>query len=919
VGIEKEEISLAFLRDPAKLETMDSVNPGSPLVLIDLPDAEELGSLDKGFRGVGLSAAPLIGEGELAEAIRTSGADYVLADGRNWPELSKGLPRPPRAYLIVLLLDPEEEGCAAQALAEGAFDYVLRGGDGWERSVALYFKALAAARRRLASAIDILERRYEHLVHALPDIVYELDAEGRFTFINNSVRLLGYEPADLAGKHFSVLLHEGDAQAVDRESVLDLFKGNKTGPALQPKLFNERRSFDRRTENLELRLKRKPREEAEPRPSPQAGQAGEDVIASIISYGEVAAVGEYAREEGKDSFLGSVGVIRDITLRRKSEDMLRKLYQAVDQLAAGVLMVDRDFTIEYVNPAFLRISDHGPQDLIGSDLLTLFEFPEAKAAEFKTLIAQGFDIREETRLGIKGGNGAWIAFHASPVRSPAGDVTHASVICEDISRRKTMEELLRLAKEEAERANKAKSDFLATMSHELRSPVSSILAAARLIEMGSAEPEKRAASIIGNAQGLLALLGDILDFVRFETGSVALRKFAFPLGGFIARTVEPYRLEAAAKGIGFEIGELPVGSVYSDPDRLSRALGAIVDNAVSYTSKGKVCLSASIEKREGNVPYLRLVVADTGTGIAPADQGRIFAPFVQLQSPYNKSGGAGIGLSLARNIVRALGGEIKLESEPGEGSVFTIVVPSGEPSEIAESAARPDRSAPRSSYRLLIVDDNEVNLEYLSAILSAQGHLVDRAGSGLEALRLIEESPPDAALLDIQMPAMSGIELAGRIREYSGERYDPGLPLLALTAFDRQDILSSGASFSAIFSKPVDSVELAEALGNSVKAVEVLWFRPTGVHPPLAMRPTEGLVRKLESLSVALASGAGDEFRSVAMEASVLLDGFGLALAAAALRRLALSFAAEDRAIVASRLERFTAFCLAACGRESKA
>jgi PAS domain S-box-containing protein len=887
----------------------------SDIVLLDLPESERR-ELESALSAFGLasavssaSVAPPVGDAEeLARAERS----FLLVDETRW-QLSKDSLDLPRDRFVVVLVRPERETVAAGDLGPKAFDYIIGPEPGWAARAAAYFRALFFLSRRFAGDMSVLERRYEDLVHSLPDIVYELDSEGRFTFINNSVRLLGYDPADLLGQHFSILLYEEDAAAVDRDQILKSFDGVATGPALSPKLFNERRGIDRKTENLEVRLKRKP-----------GGRDESDMIVTVISYGEVTAAGEYSSGGSDTGFLGSVGVIRDITLRRKSEEMLRKLYQAVDQLSTGILIADRSLRIEYVNPGFIKISGLSPQEVLGTDLLSFFELGPGKADELRALVLEGFDASAEARLSIKaagaeegGGEGQrpWTSLLLSPVRSPSGLVTHATLICEDISRRKAMEELVILAREEAERADAAKGDFLASMSHELKSPVASILAAARLIEMGSPDPERRAASIISSAEGLLGMLGDILDFVRFESGSASLKRYAFPLPGFVARVCDPYRKRAEAKGLGFEVDGVPTETIDSDPDHLGRALAAVLDNAVSFTEKGIVRVGVELKRREGNVPYLSISVADSGPGIPAEDQARIFSAFTQLASPYTKRSGAGIGLSLARNIVRALGGEIRLQSEVGRGSVFSILVPVGEP-----DAKAPAQPAANRKYRLLVVDDNEVNLEYMAAILSSAGHRVVTASSGAEALRVLEETLPDAALLDIQMPGMSGIELGRKVRGYGGGRYDPTLPLIALTAFDPEEVRRSGVDFDAIFTKPVDVPKLLSFLDEAVDKREA---PSAGV---LAERWKTAAIEGIRALSSARAetpilggkiraaveSGDEDALKAAARSLGSVMTRLGDERDAAALRRLALSFPEEDRSIVACRAERILANCGAA-------
>jgi PAS domain S-box-containing protein len=874
-------------------------------ILLDLVDSGEFQRLAaalhrEGFEVVGPAR---IGENHqlrspqwLDDEILESGAEFALVDADLWGSVAFEIRHSMHSFVLVVLVDADGEAQADGFVRLGAFDGLLRGGDGWEAGVATYFQVLAGLWKRFSGTFGHLERRYENLVHALPDIVYELDEAGRFTFVNNSIRLLGYEPQELTGRHFSVLLDEEDARNVDRDRILGWFKGARTGPGLSPKLFNERRTIDRKTENLELRFKQKSRD------------GRNDLIGQITSYGEVTAAGEY---QGAGGFLGTVGVIRDITLRRRSEDMLRKLYQAVDQLSAAILIVDMDFSIEYANPAFFRMTGHEPQELIEHSVFSCLEIDPKRIEEVSSLVREGFDVRDELPLVASSGERLWTAWHLSPVREPSGDVSHAIAVCEDISNTRAMADLLRAAKEEAERADRAKSDFLASMGHELKGPLASILAAARLIEMGGGDAERRAGTVIASAQGLLDLLGDILDFVRFETGSATMRQLTFPLSTFVMKTCEPWKVKAEAKGLGFAVGQLTDWHLVSDPDRLGRAFSALLSNAVNYTEQGLIRVEARVERKAGNVPYLDLTVQDSGQGIALEDQTRIFHPFVQLGSPFVKTvGGTGIGLSLARNIVRALGGEIRLTSEPGKGSLFTILVPAGE-LETVDVIPAISGSGPRV-YRILVVDDNEINRDYMAILLGNAGHRVDRAESGAEALRLLEAVQPDAAVLDIQMPGMSGIELCRKVRGYRGGRYDSTMPLIALTAFGPEDVYRSEADFDRVFTKPADIPDLLAALDGSIEARETespqffmrRWEgRPTAGAACLAKAEVD-LPAFFDALSVAARDGNREAIRLAAQSIAHRLTPVGANSLVFAMHRFSLAASRENHDVLAARAER---------------
>lgn len=704
--------------------------------------------------------------------------------------------------LVAIIVGPEpDENLSALAAAHGYVLFPLGSEPRPFVEVAIWVSGCVASARKgvgITRAVAAIGQRYEELVQALPDIVYELDSDGVITFINESVSMLGYVPADLVGKHYSVLLNDDDAAAVDRDRVLPEYIGYTTGLALSPKLFNERRGFSRRTSDLEVRLRRK------------AGMAGGsfDIIGSVIAYGEISSVGEYTGDDRKD-FKGTVGIIRDITLRRKSEEMLRKLYQAIDQLSACVFVLNHSFEIEYVNPVFFMLTGFGPPDVIGASIFNFVALQPDKADRIARRVQDGFDSKDEVLIPRSAGGQFWATLAVAPVRSPAGAITHAIAIVEDISARKTMEDLLRNAKIAAETANQAKSRFLSSMTHELKNPINSIMSAAHLLEAPSPDAPARLSSILLNAQTLLEMLTGILDYVRSENSSIKVQRLAFPLAAFMERACQPYRLAATAKGLEFHLSIESNEVLESDPDRLDRVITILLDNAVKYTESGSVSVLAAIEHPEGNIPHLKVRVSDTGPGIRAIDRDRVFRPFSRAElSSGTVSKGVGIGLALARNVVRVLGGEIRLSSEPGSGSEFTIIVPVSAPTKISYGST--------ARYTVLVVDDNEVNLEYMRTLIENNGYRVHCASSAAEAFRVLETKYVDAGLLDIQMPGYSGAELAKAIRSYAGTRYSPSMPLFAMTAQDQSTMGRLEDLFSIVFPKPTDIGKFSAALNAAM-------------------------------------------------------------------------------------------------------
>lgn len=707
-----------------------------------------------------------------------------------------------------------EQDAMDEAITAGAVD-TIKFTDGWEQSLASLLHRLWRIRRRLTIALGHAAKRYEDLVEALPDIVYELDAEGHFTFINQSVKILGYTPEELLGEHFSTILFEEDVPHVSRDQVLKLYENNRTGVRNAPKLFDERRGVDRKTENLELRLKRKD----------GSALRGGDVIATVTAYGEIASAGAY-RNTGapmEKVFVGTVGIIRDITLRRKSEDMLRKMYQAVDQSPVAVAVLDRDLNIEYVNPAFFDLTGTGPDQAIGKKIGEFLGEASDRTAydDLVSSVRADMDWQGELRCPRAGGDPFWSSVLLSAIRAPSGAITHFLCLMENVTRKRALDDLLKQAKETAEEANRIKSEFLANMSHELRTPLAGVMSLSDVLLSDAREDQiERLRSIRASASSLLGMLNDLLDLSKIEARAVELRNEDFDLRDFVGTTLTPFKASAEQKNLAFHIlvedGGFPC--INTDRGRLAQIISNLAANAVKFTDEGSVDIRFAVRAKD-DVPALFVSVRDTGIGISGVDQQKLFKHFAQVDSVLSrKYGGTGLGLAISKELALRMGGDIWVESAPGLGSTFSFYIPvkpAGVPDPMPEEEFLP---APRA-YNLLLAEDNPVNRDYLRFFLEKAGHRVKLASDGYEALASLEKGDFDAVLMDIQMPGLDGIEATTTIRAYTGSAFDPRIPVIALTAFAEEELGAEyqGADFDAHATKPVNPRTLVSLIETTLR------------------------------------------------------------------------------------------------------
>ena len=386
----------------------------------------------------------------------------------------------------------------------------------------------------------------------------------------------------------------------------------------------------------------------------------------------------------------------------------------------------------------------------------------------------------------------------------------------DVTEARRAAEAQSRALEAAETANRAKSEFLAVMSHEIRTPLNGVLGMAAALERGELSDRQRSQiEVIGRSgQALLAILNDILDLSKIEAGKLEIELEPFRLEEVVADVRDAFSQIAAGKGLALTCDISPgvSGDYVGDAVRIRQILTNLVSNAVKFTSQGHVRLSA-----EATSDGVRLSVEDTGIGVAPADQERLFERFIQADSTATRRfGGTGLGLAICRELCAALGGGITLTSEPGRGSCFTVELPLTRHAPVRR--ASPDETAIETvcsgSLRILAAEDNSMNQIVLRTLLQQLGIEPVIVPDGRAAVDACAAQAFDLVLMDIQMPVLDGVAATREIRRHEAAVGRAPVPIIALTAnvMSHQLYEYRAAGMDACVSKPIQFAELLETI-----------------------------------------------------------------------------------------------------------
>jgi two-component system sensor histidine kinase/response regulator len=544
---------------------------------------------------------------------------------------------------------------------------------------------------------------------------------------------------------------------------------------------------------------------------------------------------------------GSLWVVEDITARKQAEAALSYSVSltnaALESSSDGILIVDRNGKISRWNQRFVdlwkvpeKLLDPNVDDPVLSHVTAQIVDPEAFLSKVKDLYEHPGESSLDTLHLIDGR----IIERYSQAQRIEENIVGRFWSFRDITARKAAEAELELhrhhleklvesrttelahAKSAAEVASIAKSTFLANMSHEIRTPLNGILGMANLLRRNGVTPAQagRLDKIDTSAHHLLAVLNDILDLSKIEAGKLALEDLPINIEGLVINVQSILSERAQAKGIALRVETEPFASnLRGDPTRLQQALLNYAANALKFSETGSVTLRALRQDENSESVTICFEVVDTGTGIAEEVLPRLFSAFEQADnSTTRKYGGTGLGLAITRRLAEMMGGEVGVESTPGHGSKFwfTAVLKKSDKSlpplqQPAESDAEILIQQRHSGRRILLVDDEPINLEIVDSLLENTGLVVETADDGAKALRLATERAYALILMDMQMPNMNGTEATKNIRKLVAHR---NTPILAMTANafaeDRARCMEAGMDDFII--KPIDHQLLFKAL-----------------------------------------------------------------------------------------------------------
>src|SRR3984957_4515948 len=652
-------------------------------------------------------------------------------------------------------------------------------------------------RKRAEEKVREQESLFGIMADGCPALMWVSDADGRTEFINRADReFIGVSLDEMKGLDWVKFLHPDDAQRYLNACDLAL--------------------KERAPLRSETRLR-----------NPEGG-------------GRWGATYAEPRFSPSGEFLGYVGISPDITERKQAEQALRSSEEMFRQLAENIrevfwIMPPEEDEVPYVSPAFEQVWGRSRESLYKdpfSWVESIHPDDRERARLLLTRQVQGEPVLREYRIRTPEGLEKWIRDRAFPVRDQSDKVIRIVGIAEEITEQKRYETELIQAREAADVANQAKSEFLANMSHEIRTPMNGIIGMTELALDTALESTQREYlnAVKYSADALMRVINDILDFSKIEAGKLDLDPVEFSLRDCIGHAMKTLSVQAHEKDLELACSVPPglADVMVGDSVRLQQIVLNLLGNAIKFTDRGEVVLSARLEASEVDSITLHFAIPDTGIGIPAEKQKVIFEPFTQADtSTTRKYGGTGLGLAITVRLIEMMGGRIWVESEPGKGSTFHFTAHFGKAAAGVSIGTRAN-PAVLENLRVLVVDDNATNRQILQTNLEYWRMRPIVAASAADALALLHQArlagtPFALLIVDCHMPGMDGFMLVEVIQKST--------ELAGLTTV----MLSSGGQrgdaqrckqlgIAAYLVKPILQAELLEVvlavLGSRTDAAE---------------------------------------------------------------------------------------------------
>ncbi len=646
-------------------------------------------------------------------------------------------------------------------------------------------------RRQSAQLIQESEQRYRSLFDYNPSGVFSFDTQGRYTTINAEMeKLFGRKEDEMIGRSFECFIAP--------ENVYD------TVEHFERALQGEPQSYESRivVKNGDIR----------------------DV--SVVNLPIVV----------DEQIVGVYGIATDITEMKRHLEQIEKLSNEytliLNSVSEGIFGLDNEGRTTFINPAATRMLGFSTLELAGQPLLEMFQLTHADGSAYlpqdhpiDRALREGTSYEEQEAVFLrKDGSSFMVSYRITPIWD-RGKRKGAVVVFNDITNEK---QIIR-AKELAERADRAKSEFLAIMSHEIRTPMNGIIGMTGLLADTELDEEQRSyiEIIRDSSDALLHILNEILDFSRIEAGKMLLEHTPIKLLPLLDGVLDLFTSRAAEKGIELtcHTDEHIPKAIIGDASRLRQVLVNLISNAIKFTDNGSVNVTVRQAERRTNECVLEFEVSDTGIGISSDKQSLLFQSFSQLHPSINrKYGGTGLGLAICKKLIELMGGTINVESEEGRGATFRFLLPV----HYLPDDYKTDKERPKSSkqeppveglsdgkygpMRIMIAEDHPVNQKLLREMLRKMGYRTDIAHNGQEAVTMATAHPYELIFMDIQMPEKDGIEATREIRERLPEHEQP--IIVATTAFarssDREMCLDAG--MQDFISKPLRLQEVDRIL-----------------------------------------------------------------------------------------------------------